>query len=103
IAEEIEKNPLIETGTADDRAGAADAREDAPEFAPPDSAGDMLDDVEPATADRLIAVGDGENDAPLDVDYGAETFHHDSAADMPANREGPGADGGLSLTGGGAG
>jgi len=100
IAEEIEKNPLLETGADDDRADPADQREEAPEFAPPDNPGDMAEEAAPITADRLLAIGDGEGDRPLDVDYSAETFHHDSAADMPADREGPGADGGLSLSGG---
>src|SRR3546814_15263516 len=52
-------------------------------------------DDEPLTADRLIETGDGGADAPLDVDYDAETFHHDSAADTG----GYGLDGGLNLDG----
>src|SRR3546814_1198245 len=53
---------------------------------------DGVDD-EPLTADRLIETGDGGADAPLDVDYDADTFHHDSAADTG----GYGLDGGLNL------
>ncbi len=102
IAEEIEKNPLLETAGEDGDAGHADPRDDAPEFAPLDGPVDGFDETDPATADRLIAIGDGASDAPLDVDYATETFHHDSASDMPVDREGPGADGGLSLSGGGA-
>lgn len=72
VAEEIEKNPLLEAGEerevvmAEAAAGPLDSNADAPD---------------PATADALIAAGAGAADAPLDVDYGAETFHHDGFAD----------------------
>jgi RNA polymerase sigma-54 factor len=72
LSEELEKNPLLET-----------AQEDAPEpVAAEEEPGDAAaegDDVdeEPVTADRLIESGDGAADAPLDVDYDEETFHHD--------------------------
>ena len=67
VAEEIEKNPLLQGGAEE---GVA-----APAPEPP---------AEPATADRLIVAGDGAADRPLDVDYGAETYHHDAVSDMPA-------------------
>jgi RNA polymerase sigma-54 factor len=90
IAEEIDSNPLLEAGAeergpADDDGGSDDDGADAGEADPP-------------TADRLIETGDGVADAPLDVDYDAETFHHDSAADV-----GRGLDGGLGLDGVGGG
>ncbi len=72
LAEELEKNPLLEAGQEDSDEPAA-AEEDAGEAA---GEGDDFDD-EPITADRLIEAGDGATDAPLDVDYEAETFHHD--------------------------
>ncbi|PTQ10737.1 RNA polymerase sigma-54 factor [Sphingomonas oleivorans] len=92
IAEELEKNPLLEAGGED--------RD--PADPPPDMAdmqeGDADFADEPVTADRLIAAGDADADAPLDVDYDAETFHHDSLADS-----GRAPDGGLGLDGGNAG
>ncbi|MGV3481365.1 MAG: RNA polymerase factor sigma-54 [Sphingobium sp.] len=95
IAEEIEKNPLLESGPAgdDDRASpdAASSDDGGDYDGDGDSGGDDFGD-EPITADRLIETGDAGADAPLDVDYGAETFHHDSAADSSL-------DGGLGLTG----
>ena len=72
VAEEIEKNPLLEAGeeretiVAEPERNLVDSNAEAPD---------------PATADALIAAGAGAADAPLDVDYGAETFHHDSFAD----------------------
>ena len=66
IAEELEKNPLLATGD-DGEAGPVEPVAETP--------------VEPLTADWLIESGDAVADAPLDVDYEAETFHHDSAAD----------------------
>jgi RNA polymerase sigma-54 factor len=88
IAEEIEKNPLLETG-ADERAPA-----DAPE---PEAEGwDGDESPEPVTADRLVQHGDGIADAPLDVDLVSETFHHDGPT------ESYGLDGSLGLSGTGS-
>lgn len=90
IAEEIEKNPLLETG-----GGEGGDRDDAPIVDEPfDEDGFRSDgfDEEGPTADRLVEAGDGLADAPLDVDYEAETFHHDSAADSQRGPEGPGLD-----------
>jgi RNA polymerase sigma-54 factor len=77
LAEEIEKNPLLEAG----RDETADAE------APP---------VEERGGDNeaLLDSSPGGADSDLDIDYTAETFHHDSAADG-----GPGMDGRLGLTG----
>jgi RNA polymerase sigma-54 factor len=72
IAEELEKNPLLATGAAE-----------APVAPEPDMpAAPMQAEDGIVTADRLIEHGDGNADSPLDVDYTAETFHHDSATDM---------------------
>jgi RNA polymerase sigma-54 factor len=70
IAEELEKNPLLSVD-----AGERDA------VAPADPAPPLMEGGEEITADRLVQHGDAAADAPLDVDYAAETFHHDSAAD----------------------
>ncbi|MDB5718062.1 MAG: polymerase factor sigma-54 [Sphingomonas bacterium] len=88
IAEEIDSNPLLEAG----------AEEPAVEPANGDDGDDdrSASAEEPATADQLLASGDAAADAPLDVDYDSETFHHDSAADSAR-----GLDGGLGLDGGG--
>ena len=89
IAEELEKNPLLETGS-DER-----APDDAAAFEAEEWDGD--EPPEPVTADRLVEHGDGVGDSPLDVDLVAETFHHDSAGDMQ------GLDGSLGLSGGASG
>ena len=95
IAEEIERNPLLDTG-GDDRGDNGGDR-DAPVEADP--ASDAPDwEPEPMGADQLVAGADPSADAPLDMDYGAETFHHDAAIDQPG---GPGLDGGLSSGGDG--
>lgn len=91
IAEEIEKNPLLESNGDEDR-GAAEPADDAGGEGGDFDAEDFVDD--PVTADRLLEAGDASADAPLDVDYDAETYHHDSALDS-----GGGLDGGLGLTG----
>ena len=78
IAEEVEKNPLLEAGT--------DESPDVPEALSEERAGDGE-----AFLDAPVDGGDG---TALDMDYTAETFHHDSPADG-----GPGMDGRLSLTG----
>ena len=75
IAEELEKNPLLEAGRDDGDA--------------PDSvAADRVDAPEQATADQLIAAGEGAADQPLDVDYDAETFIHDGPTDGPRALDG---------------
>jgi RNA polymerase sigma-54 factor len=90
IAEELEKNPLLETAS-DERAPA----EAAPEFEPEEWDGD--DAPEPVTADRLVEHGDGVVDSPLDVDLVAETFHHDGPTETY------GMDGSLGMGGAAAG
>src|SRR4051812_29307575 len=69
IAEELEKNPLLAAGGEDGEPQQMDV-----------PAAELFDG-EPLSADRLIESGDAQADAPLDVDYDAETFHHDSASD----------------------
>ena len=91
IAEEVEKNPLLEQGSAD-----ADREAEAPE-APGGDDDDGFDAADPDTADHLMASGDIERDAPLDVDYREETFHHDSAADSIVDSGSGGTDHGLGL------
>jgi RNA polymerase sigma-54 factor len=86
IAEEIEKNPLLESGGEDAPERAADA--DAPE-----GEGEAFD-AEPGLPE--IDAGGGE--AALDVDPDGEDFHQDSAADSAR-----GLDGGLGLDGLGGG
>ena len=98
IAEELEKNPLLEANPDEERS-AAEERDAAPDYEADDMTGDGFDGEPLATADQLIAQGDGATDAPLDVDYTAETFHHDSASDS-MGEGGQGLDGGLSLSGG---
>jgi RNA polymerase sigma-54 factor len=86
IGAEMEKNPLLDGGGDDSTA--------TPVAAP----------AETATADELIARGDASADAPLDVDYAAETFHHDgptdSIGDNGVAREGGSFDGAGAIGGG---
>ena len=86
IAEEIERNPLLDSGGGDPDAERELPQADAP---PPDNA-------EPAAADQLVMGGGGPSDAPLDLDYNDENLHQDSAADR-------GLDGGLGMEGVGGG
>lgn len=87
IAEELEKNPLLEAG------GEERAADEAPAFEPDEWDGD--EPPEPVTADRLVEHGDAVADSPLDVDLVAETFHHDGPTDSHL-------DGSLGLGGAGA-
>ncbi|MBL0923149.1 MAG: RNA polymerase factor sigma-54 [Sphingomonadaceae bacterium] len=86
IAEEVERNPVLETGG-----------QDAPVETPPDDFADL-----PSTQSGERDSGDVLNGSDaaaseaLDVDFSAETFHHDSASDSVG-----GADGMLGLSGGG--
>ena len=94
IAEELDRNPLLDSGTDE---GVEAPRDDADGWTDGEAA-------DPETADRLISHGDAAADSPLDVDYVAETFHHDSVADSAIDGAidgGPGMDGGLALGGAG--
>ena len=87
IAEELEKNPLLDAGGGDEREPV-----EAPEAEPlPERDG-------PADSTELLDGGAATGEASLDVDFTAETFHHDSAADSVG-----GLDGGLGLAGTGNG
>ena len=82
VAAELEKNPLLESGGPTDAAPAADgidAQIDLPTLAP-----------ETGGIDALIGQGHAETDAPLDVDYGAETFIDDGPSDRAASTIGSG-------------
>jgi RNA polymerase sigma-54 factor len=79
IAEELEKNPLLETGG---------------ESEPGELAEPVAERDEPATVDELVMTGDGIGDAPLDMDFDSENLHQDSAVDSMR-----GMDGGLGLEG----
>ena len=83
IAQEVERNPVLETGSSD-------AAPDVPteEFAPA-----LHDNGERASDDLLSGDGQGTSDA-LDVDFSTETFHHDTPSDSVG-----GADGMLGLSG----
>ena len=66
IAEEIERNPLLDSVGSSDDDGPIVERE------APVAMGD-----EPASADALLN-GESGGEASLDVDFAAESFHHDS-------------------------
>ena len=83
ITEEVERNPVLETGTTDAAPGVPTE-----DFAPA-----YNDSGERASDDLLSGDGQGTSDA-LDVDFSAETFHHDTPSDSVG-----GADGMLGLSG----
>ncbi len=96
IAEELERNPLLEAEREDRSESDGDAPAADDNDFDYDGDGDAPD---PITTDRLLDGDSGPDaDSPLDVDYAEETFHHDSAADG-----GPGLDGSLGLDGGSSG
>ena len=85
IAEEIERNPLLDASAPDDDGPTIDR--EAPVELP----------SEPASADELIMGGENAGEAALDVDFAAESFHHDSPSDGAGL--GAGMDGSLGLNG----
>jgi RNA polymerase sigma-54 factor len=91
IAEEMERNPLLETVAGDE-----DQRSDPPDMEVSDA--EVFEPEEPPTADALVTGAAGDHDAPLDVDYDSEDFHQDSASDRMT-----GLDGGLGMEGIGTG
>jgi RNA polymerase sigma-54 factor len=74
IGEEIERNPLLST---DD--GGSEARVET-ESGPGDAPAAMADPVT-GGLDQLLGTATSGTDAPLDVDYTGEAFHHDSGSD----------------------
>ena len=81
IAEEIEKNPLLEAGAGESEGPAEPVEAPAAE-----------EREEAATVDELVMAGEGMADSPLDMDLDSENLHQDSAADSRL-----GLDGGLGL------
>ncbi|MBB3911701.1 RNA polymerase factor sigma-54 [Sphingomonas desiccabilis] len=84
IAEEIERNPLLESGGSDDSVG---------EDSIPSDAAVVRD--EPAGADELVLMGEASGEA-LDIDFAADAFIDDGPGDAIG-----GLDGGLSSSGAG--
>jgi RNA polymerase sigma-54 factor len=80
IAEELERNPLLDTGGGDEGRSS-------------DVAEPAAGTSETASLDELVVSGDAQSDAPLDVDYNSEDFHQDSAADSAGPDRGLGMDG----------
>ena len=78
IAEELAKNPLLDTGTRDD-----EAAQPAGEIAGNDRENDEA--PEDPGADDLI-LGQAEDDRPLDVDWTAEALETDSYSDVIGTR-----------------
>jgi RNA polymerase sigma-54 factor len=74
VGEELEKNPLLDIAPEGD--GSAASSDGFPPTDPgPSDSGDIQD------VDRLITAGDATADAPLDADYGTETFIDDGPGD----------------------
>jgi len=80
IAEELERNPLLEARGAEAEEGFGEPQAPTPE-------------APPAGADALVT-GAAPAEPALDIDYATESFHQDSAADG-----GGGADGALGMNG----
>jgi RNA polymerase sigma-54 factor len=73
IAEEMAKNPLLETSSAEEDGGSE---------APSSETVDFRDEpVEPG-ADELMTSSDGTQDQPLDFDWNSEALETDSFADV---------------------
>ena len=85
IAEEVERNPLLETGTSEIQA----------ECPPDDFTALPTTESGDRSSDDVLGGTDMAASEALDVDFGAETFHHDGVADSVG-----GADGMLGLSGG---
>ena len=98
IAEEIDRNPLLEASASEPDAATDSVPAESPDFAEADEPGEAFEGFEdapdPSTADELVMVGDGIADAPLDMDLNSEDFHQDSAVDALM-----GLDGSLGLSG----
>ena len=78
IAEEIERNPLLEAARGEPEAPPPTRRTAETERR---RRREVRRAPDPATADELVMSGDGAADAPLDIDLNGEDFHQDSAAD----------------------
>ncbi len=87
VAEEIERNPLLET--ANNEAPAEIPFDDAPVL-PSTQSGER-------DSDEVLSGNDMAASEALDIDFGGETFHQDSVSDSQS-----GADGMLGLSGAGA-
>ena len=85
IAEEIEKNPLLEAAPDTDGEGGERAALSEPA-------------AQPTPSDALLTGADAPDEPAIDVDYATESHHQDSVADG-----GGGFDGSLGLTGSGGG
>jgi RNA polymerase sigma-54 factor len=86
IAEEVERNPVLETGSGE---AAAETPPDDFEILPSTQSGER-------DSGEVLNGSDSAASEALDVDFSAETFHHDSVSDSVG-----GADGMLGLSGGG--
>jgi RNA polymerase sigma-54 factor len=87
IAEELERNPLLDSGSGDSEAERESPGEDEVRLA------DGSESGAPELADALAG---GTAEAPLDLDLNDENIHQDSAADR---FEGGGMDGALGMEG----
>src|SRR6476646_1573903 len=77
IAEEISKNPLLETHSDEEP-----TEQPAGDFTNDEDTGDTLDDApDDPGADNLI-MGQAEDDRPLDVDWQSEALETDSFSDV---------------------
>ncbi len=86
IAEELEKNPLLDVA-----GGARETREAEPEN---DGAA-----PEPKGSDELLANGAADGDTALDMNTEADVYHHDCPSDMVDSKASDGAEAGSGLDG----
>ena len=71
IGDEMERNPLLSTDDTSQTSGDS----------PPEAAPTAIDPVT-GGLDQLLGTATSGTDAPLDVDYTGEAFHHDSGSDI---------------------
>src|SRR5881275_2343159 len=80
IAEELSKNPLLESPSGDDNG-------DAPAADVPNDEGDSGEPADDPGADDLI-LGQADDDRPLDVDWTSEALETDSFTDVVTSSSG---------------
>ena len=90
LAEELERNPLLDALREDNAGNAADSGQE--ERAESEARGEAEHELPDTGA--LLESGAGTGEAALDVDFATDAFHHDSAADSLG-----GLDGGLGMDG----
>lgn len=91
VAEEIERNPVLETASGDGSTSEVEPHNDEGLDNQPSETGQR-------DSDEILNGADMAASEALDIDYASESFHHDSASDGPELQSTGGADGMLGLS-----